>query len=383
MNRAYIAADSMITSLGFSTGEIYNNLINGICGITIVDDQNLSAEPVPLSLVNEQRLAMEASVISSFENYTKFEQLLILSIKNALASTDIDIKSPDTLLILATTKGNIDLLDPGRSSLFPKDRIHLWSAAAVIKDFFANPNDPLVISNACISGVLALNIAADFIRMGKYDNIIVTGGDVLSKFIISGFQSFMSLSPSACRPFDKKRDGLTLGEGAGTIILSSSPNKNEENSITMEGGGSHNDANHLSGPSREGEGAYLSIKSALEEAGSDPGEIDYISAHGTATPYNDEMESVALDRHGMIDIPVNSYKGFWGHTLGAAGIIESIAAIHSMYNNILIPTAGYEDLGVSKKLNVIKRIEEKELDCVMKIASGFGGNNCATIFKKA
>lgn len=383
MNRVYVTADSMINSLGFSTGEIYNNLVNGVCGISTVMDENLSPEPVPLSLIDEQRLAKEAAVISSCGTYTKLEQLLILSIRNALSQTDVNIKSPDTLLIIATTKGNIELLDPDRSRVFPGDRIHLWSTAAVIKDHFSNPNDPLIVSNACISGVMAMNIGADLIRMGKYNQIIIAGGDVLSKFIISGFQSFMSLSPSACRPFDKDRDGLTLGEGAGTIILSSSPGRNGKDSITMEGGGSHNDANHLSGPSREGEGAYLSIKSALEEARSDPGAIDYISAHGTATPYNDEMEAVALDRHGMIDIPVNSHKGFWGHTLGAAGIIESIAAIHSMYNNILIPTVGYENLGVSKKLNVIKQIGEKELNCVMKIASGFGGINSASIFKKA
>ncbi len=382
MNKVYIVADNIISSLGFSSEENYNNLVCGNCGINIVDDQNLSVEPVPVSLVKNQRLAEEWSVVPAIEDYTRFEQLLIISVKKTLAQTNVNVKDRSTLIVISTTKGNIDLIDPGKSDLFPKERIHLWSAASVINQYFENPNDPVILSNACISGVMALNIAADFIRMGKYENVIVAGADVLSKFIISGFQSFMSLSSAACRPFDKKRSGLTLGEGAGCIILSSSANKNERMNITIEGGGSHNDANHISGPSREGEGAYLSIKSALKEAVLTSGDIDYISAHGTATPYNDEMESVALDRHGLNNIPVNSYKGFWGHTLGAAGIIESVAAILSMRKNILIPSVGYEEHGVSKELNVIKRIAEKNLNYVLKIASGFGGNNGAIIFKK-
>ena len=111
--------------------------------------------------------------------------------------------------------------------------------------------------------------------------------------------------------------------------------------------------------------------------------IDYISAHGTATPYNDEMEAIALSRAGLLDVPVNSLKGYWGHTLGAAGIIESAVAINSLENNILFKTAGFREMGVSEKINVIAENIKKPVKSCLKTASGFGGCNASIILYKA
>ncbi|PLX06923.1 MAG: beta-ketoacyl synthase, partial [Marinilabiliales bacterium] len=257
----------------------------------------------------------------------------------------------------------------------------LWKLGVIIANFFGNPNQVINISNACISGVLAINTAAMYINTNMFDNVVVCGGDLVTRFVVSGFMSFLSLSEKPCKPFDKNRNGLSLGEAAGTIILSNLPPKGKQK-IKFKGGASANDANHISGPSRTGEGSYIAIKKALAEAGIKSDKIDHISAHGTATPYNDEMESIAITRHNLQSKPVNSIKGSLGHTLGAAGIIESIILLEEMRNNTLLKTMGFAEIGVSNDINILAENTEKEINTCLKMASGFGGSNAAMIISK-
>jgi len=376
----YFLSDNIITSLGFSTEENFNALLSCKIGIKIVNEKKMYPEPFPVSLVNTEILDQKFSEFEKVENFTRLEKMLILSISDALNNADIDIKSGKTLLIISTTKGNIDLLENKKNEIFEKDRVLLWRLGQVIGNYFQNPNQPVVLSNACISGVLAINIGTSLIKSGRFDHVVVTGGDIVSGFVASGFMSFMSLSPNPCKPFDKKRDGLSLGEGAGTVILSKYASGQEK--IIYKGGGSANDANHISGPSRTGEGSFIAIQRALKEAKTNTTEIDYISAHGTATDYNDEMESLAIDRCELTRVPVNSFKGNWGHTLGAAGLIETVAMLEQMRTNTLIRSAGFDELGVSKPINVITENSNTELNTCLKMASGFGGSNAALIAKK-
>ncbi len=377
MRNTYIAGDNIITSLGFTTTENFQNLLNGNTGIRIGLYSNLYPDEFPASLVNKDTLESKATELKIDDDYTLFEQLLIISITAALKGVSIDIKAPETLLILSTTKGNIDLLK-NNPKQFKKDRILLWKSAATIGEYFITTKVPLVISNACISGVMALIVADRLLKQGKYENVIVAGGDVLSEFIVSGFQSFLSLSKDVCKPFDKDRTGLSLGEGAGTIILTSNKNNVSKPQIKIVSGAGSNDANHISGPSRTGEGLFIAIRDVLNR-NSLP---DFISAHGTATPYNDDMEAMAFDRAGLNTVPVNSYKGYIGHTLGAAGIIESVFCFESMRRNILIKTYGFKNPGTVKKINVIEQNKPSVLNKVLKTASGFGGSNAAILFKK-
>ena len=135
--------------------------------------------------------------------------------------------------------------------------------------------------------------------------------------------------------------------------------------------------------SRDGKGLIQVIDKTLEKAEEkQTTQIDFISAHGTATSYNDETEALAINAAGLADVPVNSFKGFWGHTLGAAGIIESIASIESIKRNILIPSRGFVTSGVSKPVNVITAFENKEINTALKICSGFGGFNAAAVFRR-
>jgi len=376
----YFLSDNIISSLGFSSQENFQSLLSDRIGIEVIDNKTYYPEPFPASLVNSEELEQRFKLIDQPKNYTRIEKMLILSIQDALSQTEVDVQSERTGIIISTTKGNIDLLEPDLQNKFEKDRVLLWRLGEVIGIYFNNPNQTIVLSNACISGVLALNIAASLIKEGKFDNVIVTGGDIVSGFVVSGFMSFLSLSPEPCKPFDAKRDGLSLGEGAGTIIIGNQ--SLQSNKIAYIGGGSANDANHISGPSRNGEGSYLAISKALKEANLKSIEINYISAHGTATDYNDEMESIAIERAGLEEVPVNSFKGNWGHTLGAAGIIETAAMLQEMRENRLIKSAGYSEHGVSKSINVIKENTDARLNVCLKMASGFGGSNASLIAKK-
>lgn len=376
---AYIIADHMISSLGFGPDENFRALKAGKTGISMVDDQALYHEIFPAALVDTGRLEEAFARLHTREKHTRLEQLMMVSIEQALSQTAIDSKAKDTAFILSTTKGNVDLLEQHKAAQFEPGRELLWKLGQVIGGYFGNSNVS-VLSNACISGVLAINTASMLIRSGRYKNVVVCGGDVISRFVVSGFMSFMALSPKPCKPFDRDRDGLSLGEAVGTVILSRDPK--EANCISVVGGASANDANHISGPSRTGEGSFLAITKAFEQAGLGPEAIDHISAHGTATPYNDEMEAIVINRHHMEEVAVNSMKGYWGHSLGAAGVIETISLLWSMKNNILISSAGFEHHGLSQPLNVVRATTEKELNNCLKMASGFGGCNAALILTK-
>jgi 3-oxoacyl-[acyl-carrier-protein] synthase-1 len=372
----WIVADSIISPLGITSAENYQNIRAGKSGITLVDDPSVFKDKVHVGAIDTKKIDSEQK-----QTQTRFESVSIRSIQNALGQIKLEPTTPRVLFILSTTKGNIELLEQREES---NKNIHLYEAAKNIATHFGIKQKPLVVSNACISGVMAILVGKRMIQSGNYDHVIVTGADVLTKFVLSGFQSLSAISPEACRPFDATRKGVTLGEAAATVILSGDiATIDNSKKIKVLGGSVSNDANHISGPSRTGEELAIAVKHALKDAGVTTEEIDFISAHGTATVYNDEMEAKAFNHAGLGSVPLNSLKGYFGHTLGAAGIVETIVSMHALLNNELIPTFGFESLGVSQSLNVIEELQSKEINTCLKTASGFGGCNAAIVLKKA
>jgi 3-oxoacyl-[acyl-carrier-protein] synthase-1 len=278
-----------------------------------------------------------------------------------------------TLFILSTTKGNIEWLDQ-----VADERVLLHSSASVIAARLGIKNKPAVISHACVSGVVAALYALRSLQNGRYKYAIVTGADRFTRFVLSGFQSFQAVADGPCRPFDAHRKGINLGEAAGTIVLTTE--QTDDPLARLVSGNTSNDANHISGPSRTGEELSFAIDRALKEGGVAPSDINMISAHGTATLYNDEMESKAFTIAGVANAPVHSFKGYIGHTLGAAGIVESAMIIESIRRQQLVPSAGFTQLGVSQPLNVIEEMKSAEIRYVLKTASGFGGCNATAIW---
>jgi len=196
--------------------------------------------------------------------------------------------------------------------------------------------------------------------------------------VVSGFQSFKALSLQVCKPFDAQRDGLNLGEGAATLILSLKEETTGD--IEIFSGASANDANHISGPSRTGEGLHRAIEKALQNI--DKKQIAFINAHGTATPFNDEMEAIAFSRSQIENVPINSYKAYFGHTLGAAGIMETALSACALKQNIIFSSLGFNELGVTVSLNMNTNLSATKEHYCLKTASGFGGCNAALVLKK-
>jgi 3-oxoacyl-[acyl-carrier-protein] synthase-1 len=368
----FIVADNILSPIGRTTAENMDSLKLGISGVK--HHTNIDITPDPIAAL------FEANFIEIDKNYTKFENLLILSIKDTLSRLGTGYLSEKTVLIISSTKGNISLLETEEHAEALNTRMALHTSAQLVADYFGFANQPIVISNACISGVMAILTGMRLLQSGQYENAVIAGADVVSKFVLSGFQSFQALSSTTCKPFDKHRNGLNLGEGAATVILSA--HKQSDSDVKVHSGAISNDANHISGPSRTGEELAFAIKKALLDAGITAHDVDYISAHGTATNYNDEMEANAIHHAGLQDVPANSLKGYYGHTLGAAGIIESIIAIHAIKDGIIFPSLGFEENGVSKPINICTKLTEKPIKHALKTASGFGGCNAAMIFSK-
>jgi 3-oxoacyl-[acyl-carrier-protein] synthase-1 len=375
MEDVFVISDNIISPVGSTTTENFSNIKRNISGIREHAKVDLSADPFYASIFdNNNAFGIEGND----HIYTKFEQLLISSIFRAFQNAGIDPADKKSILIISTTKGNISLIETERDGSPLNKRIALHTSAGLVGDYFHLANKPLVVSNACISGLLGIITGMRLIQSGLYQNAIISGADVVSRFVLSGFQSLQAISKTPCKPFDRERDGINLGEGAGTIILSSG--KRFSGQIRITGGSISNDANHISGSSRTGEELNNVIRRSLQDSALKANGIDFISAHGTATIYNDEMEAKAFSLAGMQSVSVNSLKGYFGHTLGAAGIIESIITIQSMKENIKIPTKGFEHLGVSSQINVCHSLRHASLNNCIKTASGFGGCNAAVVF---
>jgi 3-oxoacyl-[acyl-carrier-protein] synthase-1 len=372
----FVVADNVLSPLGKTTAENFGKLKEKLSSVEKHHVPHISSQPFYASLFDKN----EVFIKDDAHIYTKFEQLLIASVENALQDNGIDTKDKKTVLIISSTKGNISLLENEEYNPDLKKRIALSTSAKFIAEYFGFTNQPIIISNACVSGVVAMINGMRLLRSGQYENAVITGADVISEFILSGFQSFQALSPKVCRPFDKLRDGLNLGEGAGTIILST--DKKYAQNIKVMGGSVSNDANHISGPSRTGQELSYAITRSLNDANLSSGDIDFISAHGTATVYNDEMEANAIALSGLESVPLNSLKGYYGHTLGTAGLIESIISIQSLKQGLVLPTLGFLESGVTKPINVVASPLHIRANHFLKTASGFGGCNAAVIFGK-
>ncbi|MDX1543951.1 MAG: beta-ketoacyl synthase N-terminal-like domain-containing protein [Christiangramia sp.] len=376
MKRNYLLSDSIISPMGFGTRENLESIHRGRSALKFHKNSLFTEGGVYAGIIPDKIINESFNIIGDPGLYTKLEKLIILAIQEVL-NENPDLNLQDTGLIISTTKGNIDQL--GKNE-FPEERLYLWKMAEVIASFFGFEKKPIVVSNACISGALAIKTANDLITAGRFSNALVAGGDLVSDFVLSGFQSFQAISPEPCRPFSNDRQGISLGEAAAAILIG--PNGKEKEKIAYVDACTANDANHISGPSRTGEGLYLSISRLLSACNILPEEIGFLSAHGTATTYNDEMEAIAFHRTGLEKIPVNSFKGYYGHTLGTSALIETILTKHSLLNNELFASANFSGSGVSKPLNIIKQHSHEELKLALKTASGFGGCNLAMLLKK-
>lgn len=292
-----------------------------------------------------------------------------------------------TLVLLASTTGEVDLLErsllSGEVSVEPHasglDRLAGRVARAV------GIQEPgWVVSAACASSTVAVAQAASLIASGARDAVLVVACDAVTEFVYAGFSSLMALDPDGARPFDRTRKGLTIGEAAGYVLLMNSEHAQREGWRVMgavEGWGLSCDANHMTGPSRDGAGLTRAVRWALERAGVAPGAVASVSAHGTGTVYNDAMEIKAFQTvFAGAPVPVYSLKGGVGHTMGAAGLVQTIMALRSLREGVVPPSSNLGEADPEAE-GWVTRVPTPMPDRAMALStnSGFGGVNAALV----
>lgn len=357
-----VLADNVISPLGETSEENYQAVKEGKSAIH-------AYAPMTAGIPN----GFVASLLSS-----DFEELAFRSAQKAIDASGINVSSTRTVFILSSTKGSIEKL--GQTD---DDKLYLGNIAQRIATRLGIQLSPIVVCNACISGLAAMILASRLLVSKKYDYAVVCGADCPGRFIISGFQSLNAMSAFSCQPFDIERQGLNLGEAAATVVLgreitTKSVNNGCRKQVWQIGHGYiKNDAYHISAPSKTAEGLYEALQETMN--GIDKRNIAFINAHGTATLFNDQMEAIAIHRAELQDIPVNALKGYVGHTLGAAGIMETILCMQAVDDHTVLGTRGYEEVGVSGRIQLSSKHHSTIKTSFIKQLSGFGGCN-ATLY---
>ncbi len=244
-------------------------------------------------------------------------------------------------------------------------------------------------SIACASGTHAVGLALEFIRAGYGDAFIVGGVETLCPFVVNGFNCLRATTADTVRPFDARRSGLLLGEGAAMLVVEEREHARARGAridVEVTGAGLAGDATHMTAPARDGAGAARAIRMALADAGVAPTDIDFISAHGTATVYNDAMEIAAITTvfgEAAGRIPINSIKGSIGHTLGAAGSFEAIMCTQILRTRMIPPTVNCEQLDPVCRLDVVMgKARQQTVRTVLSTSSAFAGNNAAIVLRR-
>lgn len=281
-----------------------------------------------------------------------------------------------TQWIISSTKGDIGALDRGRP-----EEAALPVLAAHVRRRWNTATEPWTVSNACASGTSAIALGEQLIRSGRADHVVIAGIDILSRFVLDGFRALYALSAGPCRPFDATRDGTSLGEACATLVLSNDARILRAPLGHLLGAGIAHDANHISGPSRTGEGLLRAIQQAVRNSGTAITEIGAINAHATGTAYNDAMEAIAFGRSGLDHVPLSGYKGWFGHTLGAAGVLETAIAAHALQQGWALRNEGHRATDPALQVRVLERDTPVADGLLLKTSSGFGGCNAALLIR--
>lgn len=400
MPKNYVAVTGMgcISSIGLNVDENWNSLSSdksGISPIEILQTQhkNLLAGEIKLENSDLRKL----SNLGSKDIYTRTELLAIASLKELLESVNLKSQHIENLAFInSTTVGGMDTTEKYYYDFLTSSENRHFIAhnstgygTDLISNLFGFNGFRTTISTACSSAANSIMLGARMIQSGMVDRVIVGGVDSLSRFTLNGFNSLRIYSDTFCKPFDENRNGLNLGEGAAYLLLES------ENSLTqtqnkaiayVSGYGNANDAFHQTASSEDGNGSYLAIQTALNVAQIQPNDIDYINAHGTATPNNDLSESQSLIRtyQNKKEIPpFSSTKAFTGHTLAAAGALEAVYSILSLQNQAIYSNLNFEnaiaETGLTPNIQFRKLSEIRH---VLSNSLGFGGNCSSLVFSK-
>lgn len=394
--KVYITGIGTVSAIGHNVADTLDALKtrrHGIGRLSILETAHADTIPCGEIKLTDEELLDELGLTDE-KKINRTTLLAIKAVKEALA--DSGGKMSDDLrtgLISSTTVGGMTTTEKYFYAFAEDPKSRAWiekldcgDSTNDIARYIGHTGYMTTISTACSSSANAVILGSNLIKAGLLDRVICGGADALSKFTINGFNSLMLLERGHCRPFDKERKGLNLGEGAGFVILESEHvTKAQNRSIWAEVAGyaNVNDAFHQTASSPDGAGARAAMRKALEMGGITPDRVDYINVHGTGTPNNDESEGKAMTTLFGTVPPFSSTKSYTGHTLAAAGGIEAVISMLSIRYGCIFPNLNYQNRMDEMDSDPVTQVQENlDLRYVLSNSFGFGGNNSSLLFKK-
>ncbi len=392
--RVFVTGVGILSAIGNGTDETLDALINLKTGIGKLSLFQSAHENIPVAEVrfSNPELAELAGARKDSMPFSRNTLLALVASKQAVrASGWTGVREKHTGIIFATTVGGMDLNEQYYKSLLEnaehKQVIGLLDSADCtekVAAYFGIRHHVTTISTACSSSANAVMLGARLIRNKHLQRVLVGGADSLTKFTLNGFNALEILSPTGCRPFDRNRNGLTIGEGAAVLVLESEECADPGRIICeVSGYANVNEAYHATSSTADGFGAILAMNRALESASLKASDISYINAHGTGTEINDLSEGIAMDKvFGSHVPPVSSTKAFTGHTLGAAGAVEAVFSGMAIRDQIVLPGMNFTDPMPELSFQPRLKVEPCIINHVMSNSFGFGGSNTTLIFSK-
>ncbi|RZJ56915.1 MAG: beta-ketoacyl-[acyl-carrier-protein] synthase family protein [Flavobacterium sp.] len=392
-----ITGMGIISSIGDSVGANFDALMQGKPSITTLENiETIHSNVIKVGEVKQTNKELATQLgLAPDNNYSRTAMLGAIAAMQAVENAGItDINECATGLISATSVGGMDMTENFFYDYLESEENRRYisshdggDSSHKIAQQLGLKGMVTTISTACSSAANAIMFGARLIKSGKLDRVVVGGTDALSKFTINGFKTLMILSDTYNTPFDNNRKGLNLGEAAAYLVLESDEMVKKYNKKVLaylSGYGNANDAFHQTASSENGDGAYLAMEKAFRVSGLKTSDIDYVNAHGTATPNNDLSEGRALIRMFGDNVPdFSSTKPFTGHTLAAAAAIEAVYSILALQNNMVFPTLNFST--PMEEFNIIPEtvLKQKEINHVLSNSFGFGGNCSTLLFSKS
>ena len=407
--RVVVTGMGAITPIGNSVQEFWDNAVAGKSGLDILQAFDTSNYPVHVAGEVKDFDPEEYMDRRVARRMGRFSQFAMAGTAQALRQADLDLEDTDrdrVGVLLGNGIGGLEESQKGVRTIdsrggmrldpfyFPKMLPNMASAHVAL-NFGARGYNNTVIT-ACAAGTQAIGDAMDLVRAGRVD-VCITGGSEASlcELGLSGFAVIRSLSlnndepQKASRPFDAERDGFVAAEGAGIMILESEEHAKSRNApilAEVAGYGACSDAFHVVAPSEDGDGAMRAMREALEDAHVETTEVGYINAHGTSTQLNDKSETLAIKKlfgEDAYRVPISATKSMVGHSFGAAGAVESVAAVQTIVNRVIHPTINLEHPDPECDLDYVPEgAREADVDVVLKNSFGFGGQNACLVFKR-
>jgi len=395
--RILITGAGVVSAIGLDKQQTLESLLARRTGVDTVKYLETNRTEFPVGEVKLSNAEMRQVLGIPYEALTTRTSMMgIMALKEAIAQAGLSAEDlVSAALIGGTTVGGmdsserhyLDFINPDTKENAEYISVHDCGATTdLIADYFGGFSLTTTLSTACSSAANAIILGANLIKTGQADIVAVGGSECLSSFHVNGFNTLMILDREQCRPFDATRAGLNLGEGAGFLILESEASVERRKApplAVLAGYGNACDAFHQTASSPDGEGAYLAMSKALEMAGVQPADVDYINAHGTGTPNNDASESAAMGRVFGGAVPfVSSTKSFTGHTTSASGSIESVICLLAMEHSFVPVSLGWKEPSEGCIVPFNGKSEGHELKNVLCNSFGFGGNDSSLLFSK-